>query len=57
MAAKQKRHKERTIMLRVTDAEKEALLRAAKKDGLALSTWIRFTALRAAELRIGHIGS
>ena len=40
--------KERPIMVRVTDAQKEILTEAAREAGLDLSSWIRSVALQKA---------
>jgi uncharacterized protein (DUF1778 family) len=40
--------KERPIMVRVTDGQKDTLAEAAKASGLDLSSWIRSIALREA---------
>jgi uncharacterized protein (DUF1778 family) len=41
--------RERLVRIRVTEEERVALQRAAKKAGLELSTWLRAVGLRAAE--------
>ena len=40
--------KEATILIRLTDEQKEKLTAAAKKAGLDLSGWVRSVALREA---------
>jgi len=40
--------KEETIRIRVTEEQKRALIDAAKREGLDVSTWLRFLGLRAA---------
>jgi uncharacterized protein (DUF1778 family) len=40
--------KEETIRIRVTEEQKHALIDAAKREGLDVSTWLRFLGLRAA---------
>jgi hypothetical protein len=40
--------KEASIRLRLTDAEKEAFVKAAEREGRDLSNWIRWVAGRAA---------
>jgi uncharacterized protein (DUF1778 family) len=40
--------KEATILIRLTDEQKEKLTAAAKKAGLDLSGWVRSLALREA---------
>ena len=40
--------KEATILIRLTDEQKEKLTSAAKKAGLDLSGWVRSLALREA---------
>ena len=40
--------KEATILIRLTDEQKEKLAAAAKKAGLDLSGWVRSLALREA---------
>ena len=42
------RHKEESIRLRMSTADKQALMEAAARDGLTLSAWLRQLALRAA---------
>lgn len=49
MAAKKRRkavRKEKGILIRVTQAQKEALAEAAEKAGLGLSSWLLSVALR-----------
>jgi len=40
--------KEETIRIRVTKEHKRMLIDAAKREGLDVSTWLRFLGLRAA---------
>ena len=49
MAAKKRRkavRKEKAILVRVTDAQKDAIAAAAEKAGLGVSSWMLNVALR-----------
>ena len=43
-----KSRKDDIVRMRVSDEQKQALMAAAARDGLELSTWLRQLALRAA---------
>ena len=43
-----KSRKDDIVRMRVSDEQKQALTKAAARDGLELSTWLRQLALRAA---------
>jgi hypothetical protein len=45
------RKKDEIVRIRMTAAQKRALVTAAARDGLELSTWMRHLALRAAARR------
>ncbi len=50
MAAKKpKQRKNKGILIRVTEAHKQVLTRAARDTGLGLSSWMLSVALRAAQ--------
>ena len=46
--------REASILIRVTDEQKETLMTAAKKAGLDLSGWIRALALKEAATSEAH---
>jgi uncharacterized protein (DUF1778 family) len=48
MAAKKKALKEKFVQIRVTAAQKAALVKAANRAGLGLSSWMLTVALAAA---------
>ena len=41
------------IQMALTEKEKELFVRAAQKEGLSLSAWIRYVAVKAARKVIG----
>jgi uncharacterized protein (DUF1778 family) len=52
MAAKKRRkaiRKDRAVLIRLTEGQKETLGKAAEKVGLGLSSWMLAAALREAE--------
>jgi len=49
------RTKEAVIQMRITAREKQILSRVAARDGLGLSTWLRWIALREVETRSGSV--
>lgn len=59
MAKKKRRkaiRKEKSILIRVTEAQKEALAKAAEKAGLGLSSWMLTVALREIQRAEGGSG-
>lgn len=59
MATKKRRktiRKDKGILIRVTEAQKEALAKAAEKAGLGLSSWMLTVALREIQRAEGSGG-
>ena len=59
MATKKRRktvRKDKSILIRVTEAQKEVLAEAAEKAGLGLSSWMLTVALRAIQRAEGGGG-
>jgi len=49
--------KDEILRVRISAEQKDALIAAAERDGLELSTWVRQVALRAAGVLPGSAGN